>query len=149
MKIHGFLNREYEPPAPFVKVLLVSENLNIRKFLDLCIDTGASSTIILDRDAKYLRLNLKSLRKSEKNVGGIGGLIDTYVIENVRIVFKTEEGVPYEEKLNLLVGVHRVNELTEKEKELVTKLPSLLGRDIIRKFKFIFEEKESLVLFEK
>jgi len=67
----------------------------------------------------------------------------------VRIVFKTEEGVPYEEKLNLLVGVHRVNELTEKEKELVTKLPSLLGRDIIRKFKFIFEEKESLVLFEK
>jgi len=66
MKIHGFLNREYEPPAPFVKVLLVSENLNIRKFLDLCIDTGASSTIILDRDAKYLRLNLKGLRKSEK-----------------------------------------------------------------------------------
>jgi len=68
MKIHGFLNREYEPPAPFVKVLLVSENLNIRKFLDLCIDTGASSTIILDRDAKYLRLNLKGLRKSEESV---------------------------------------------------------------------------------
>jgi hypothetical protein len=125
------------------------ENLNIRKFLDLCIDTGASSTIILDRDAKYLRLNLKDLRKSEKNVGGIGGLIDTYVIENVRIIFKTEEGVLYEEKLNLLVGVHRVNELTEKEKELVTKLPSLLGRDIIRKFGFTFKEKESLVLFEK
>jgi len=82
MKIYGFLNKEYEPPAPFIKVLLISKNLNIRKFLDLCIDTGSSSTIILDKDARYLRLNLKDLKKAKKNVGGIGGLIDTYIIED-------------------------------------------------------------------
>jgi len=44
MRIRGFLNKGYEPPAPFIKVLLISKNLHIRKFLDLHIDTGASST---------------------------------------------------------------------------------------------------------
>jgi hypothetical protein len=35
MKIYGFLNKEYEPPAPFIKVLLISKKLNIQKFLNL------------------------------------------------------------------------------------------------------------------
>jgi hypothetical protein len=149
MKIYGFLNKEYEPPAPFVKVLLISKNLNIRKFLDLCIDTGASSTIILDKDVKYLRLNLKELKRAEKSIGGIGGLVDTYVIEDAKIIFKTEEGIFYEKNLSLFVGVHKTDKLTEYEKFLVAKLPSLLGRDIIREFNFIFNEKENIVLFEK
>jgi hypothetical protein len=143
MKIYGFLNKEYEPPAPFIKVLLILKKLNIQKFLNLCIDTGASSTIILDKDIRYLRLNLKDLKKAEKNIGGIGGIIDTYIIEDAKIIFKTEE------ELNLLVGVHRMDKLTEQEKKIITKLPSLLGRDIIRKFKFTFSKKENLVLFEK
>jgi len=64
MRIRGFLNRGYEPPAPFIKVLLISKNLHIRKFLDLHIDTGASSTIILDKDARYLGLDIKSLKRA-------------------------------------------------------------------------------------
>lgn len=78
MRIRGFLNRGYEPPAPFIKVLLTSKKLGIRKFLDLHIDTGASSTIILDKDSRYLGLDAKSLKKAERNIGGISGLIDTY-----------------------------------------------------------------------
>jgi hypothetical protein len=143
MKIYGFLNKEYELTAPFIKVLLILKKLNIQKFLNLCIDTGASSTIILDKDIRYLRLNLKDLKKAEKNIGGIGGIIDTYIIEDAKIIFKTEE------ELNLLVGVHRMDKLTEQEKKIITKLPSLLGRDIIEKFKFTFRKKENLVLFEK
>jgi hypothetical protein len=143
MKIYGFLNKEYEPPAPFIKVLLISKKLNIQKFLNLCIDTSASSTIILDKDIRYLRLNLKDLKKAEKNIGGIGGIIDTYIIEDAKVIFKTEE------ELNLLVGVHRMDKLTEQEKKIITKLPSLLGRDIIEKFKFTFRKKENFVLFEK
>jgi len=148
MKIYGFLNREYEPPAPFIKILFTSENLNIRKFLNLCIDTGASSTIILDKDARYLGLNLKYLKKAEKRIGGVGGLIDVYFIKDAKIIFRTEEGTHHEEKLNLLVGVHEMEKLTEEERALLTRLPSLLGRDIIGKFKFIFEEKEQIVLLE-
>ncbi|MEM3660485.1 MAG: hypothetical protein QXU11_08745 [Thermoproteota archaeon] len=54
-----------------------------------------------------------------------------------------------EEKLALLVGVHEFNRLAEKERVIIIRLPSLLERDILRKFKFTFDEKEDLVLLEK
>jgi len=69
--------------------------LHIRKFLDLHIDTGAPSRIILDKDAKYLRLDIESLQRAERSIGGIGGLIDTCLIEDATIIFKTEEDVPH------------------------------------------------------
>ncbi|MEM3523936.1 MAG: hypothetical protein QXS04_05090 [Thermoproteota archaeon] len=65
------------------------------------------------------------------------------------MLFKTEEGMLLEEKLALLVGVHEFNRLAEKERVIIIRLPSLLGRDILRKFKFTFDEKEDLVLLEK
>ena len=148
MRIRGFLNRGYEPPAPFIKVLLISKKLHIRKFLDLHIDTGASSTIILDKDAKYLGLDIKSLKRAKKNIGGIGGLIDTYLIEDAILIFKTEEGIPHEEKLTLLVGIHKLDKLTEEERILITRLPSLLGRNILRKFRLIYDERLNEVFME-
>jgi hypothetical protein len=148
MRIRGFLNRDYEPPAPFIKVLLISKDSNIRKFLDLHIDTGASSTIILDKDARYIGLDIKSLKKAKRNIGGIGGLIDTYLIKDAIIIFKTEEGMLYEERLNLLMGVHKLNKLTEEERRLIMRFPSLLGRNVLRKFRLIYDERSNEVFME-
>jgi hypothetical protein len=148
MRIRGFLNRDYEPPAPFIKVLLISKDSNIRKFLDLHIDTGASSKIILDKDARYIGLDIKSLKKAKRNIGGIGGLIDTYLIKDAIIIFKTEEGMLYEERLNLLVGVHKLNKLTEEERRLIMRFPSLLGRNVLRKFRLIHDERSNEVFME-
>jgi hypothetical protein len=148
MRIRGFLNRDYEPPAPFIKVLLISKDSNIRKFLDLHIDTGASSTIILDKDARYIGLDIKSLKKAKRNIGGIGGLIDTYLIKDAIIIFKTEEGMLYEERLNLLMGVHKLNKLTEEERRLIMRFTSLLGRNVLRKFRLIYDERSNEVFME-
>ena len=148
MRIRGFLNRGYEPPAPFIKGLLISKNLHIRRFLDLHIDTGASSTIILDKDARYLGLDIESLKRAEKSIGGIGGLIDTYFIEDAKIVFQTEEGITHEEMLTLLVGIHELDKLTEDERVLIARLPSLLGRNTLRKFRLIYDERLNEVFLE-
>ena len=148
MRIRGFLNRDFYPPAPFVKALLISESLGLRRFIDLHIDTGASSTIILDKDVRYLKLNVKSLKKAERNIGGIGGLIDTYTIEDAIIVFKTEEGKLHREKLTLLVGVHKLDKLEEGERRLIMRIPSLLGRNILRKFRLIYDESSNEVHME-
>jgi hypothetical protein len=148
MRIRGFLNRDYEPPAPFIKVLLISKDSNIHKFLDLHIDTGASSKIILDKDARYIGLDIKSLKKAKRNIGGIGGLIDTYLIKDAIIIFKTEEGMLYEERLNQLVGVHKLNKLTEEERRLIMRFPSLLGRNVLRKFRLIYDERSNEVFME-
>lgn len=41
MRIKGFLERRFDPPAPFVKAILNSKSLNLSKLVDLHIDTGA------------------------------------------------------------------------------------------------------------
>jgi hypothetical protein len=94
MRIRGYLNKGYEPPAPFTRALLTSKKLHVRRFIGPPIDTRASSTIILDKDAKYLGLDVGSLERAEKRIGGIGGLIDAYLIEDAVMIFKTEEDVP-------------------------------------------------------
>ena len=148
MRIRGFLNKDFYPPAPFVKALLISENLDLRRFIDLHIDTGASSTIILDKDVRYLKLDVKSLKKAERNIGGIGGSINTYTIDDAVIVFKTEEGKLHKKELTLLVGVHRLDKLEEDERKLLMRIPSLLGRDILRNFKLVYNEKSGDVHME-
>jgi len=139
MRIRGFLNRGYEPPAPFIKVLLISKKLYIRKLLDLHIDTGASSTIILDKDARCLGLDIKSLKRAEKNIGGIGGLMDTYLIENTIMIFKTSKrreetnSISISEQLRLYdriasaLHAHRLDPTTKSVKESLEAALSLLN----------------------
>jgi hypothetical protein len=124
MRIRGYLNKGYEPPAPFTRALFTSKKLHVRRFIGPPIDTRASSTIILDKDAKYLGLDVGSLERAEKRIGGIGGLIDAYLIEDAVMIFKTEEDMPHEEKLALLVGIHKPDRLIEEERKHIMKLPS-------------------------
>lgn len=77
-----------------------------------------------------------------------GGLIDTYLIEDATMIFKTEEGIAHEEKPTLLVGIHKLDKLTEEERILITRLPSLLGRNILRKFRLIYDERLNEVFME-
>jgi len=64
------------------------------------------------------------------------------------MTFKTEEGTPHEEKLTLLVGIHRLEKLTEEERRIIMRLPSLLGRNILRKFRLSYDERLNKVSME-
>ena len=64
------------------------------------------------------------------------------------MIFKTEEGIPHEEKLTLLIGIHKLDKLTEEERILITRLPSLLGRNVLRKFRLICDERLNEVFME-
>jgi hypothetical protein len=94
-------------------------------------------------------LDVGSLERAEKRIGGIGGLIDAHLIEDAVMIFKTEEDMPHEEKLAQLVGIHKPDRLTEEEWKHIMKLPSLLGRDILRKFKFTYDEGLNEVFMER
>ncbi|MEE8185989.1 MAG: hypothetical protein V3T96_06315, partial [Thermodesulfobacteriota bacterium] len=76
VRIKGYLNHYYEPPAPFVEGVLSSENFNHHS-LDLLIDSGASATILLDKDVEALGIEVNKLKKHEKDISGIGGTIKT------------------------------------------------------------------------
>ena len=149
MMIKGFLDRKFEPPAPFIKAVVVSQSLNVSRLVDFHIDTGASASIILDKDLRYLRLDVAGLKSAERDVGGIGGLIKTYVIEDAALMFRTADGSVVEERLKLLVGSHDLRKLDAESRRLMMVIPSLLGRDILGRFRLVYDERSDQVYLER
>ena len=65
MRLPGYLDYRFSPPAPSISVQLESVALGFRRTLRFLIDTGASTTVILDRDARRLRLDWERLAKTD------------------------------------------------------------------------------------
>jgi hypothetical protein len=149
MMIKGFLERRFYPPAPFIKAVVVSRSLNMSGLVDFHIDTGASASIILDKDLRYLKLSVAGLKRAERDVGGIGGLINTYVIEDTALMFRATDGSVVEERLKLLVGSHDLREFDAESRKLMMVIPSLLGRDVLGRFKLVYDERSDEVYLER
>ncbi len=149
MRIPCYFDNRFEPPAPFIKATLESKTLGFRKPISFHVDTGSSATILLDKDIYYLGIAIERLRELERKVGEIGGLIQTYVIEDATLLFRAENGEIVKETLNLLAGVHDLSRLSSEERSLILRMPSLLGRDIIYKCRFICDKNRNEVYLER
>ena len=149
MRILCYFDNRFEPPAPFVRATVESKILKIRRLVHFHIDTGASATTLLDKDAYYLGINIRKLKKAERKIGGLGGLIDTFVIEDVALFFRAENGEITKENLRLLVGTHDLSKLSSEEKSLIIRIPSLLGRDIIYRYRLICDKNRNEIYLER
>jgi hypothetical protein len=56
-----------------MNIHLISESMNIDETVEFLVDTGASRTTLLDKDAIYLDLDYDKLPKYKENLRGIGG----------------------------------------------------------------------------
>lgn len=149
MKIQGYFNKRFQPPAPFIRVTVESESQRIKRPLHLHLDTGASATVLLDKDASYLGIHVEKLKRAEKPIGGLGGFINTYVIEDAALFFRADHGEVVEEKLRLLVGTHDPSKLSSEEKTLIMRMPSLLGRDIIYRYRLVCDKNHNEIYLER
>jgi len=104
---------------------------------------------LLDKDVNFLGIDVRRLKRAERDIGGIGGLISTYVVEDASLFFRTEDGGVVEEKLQLLVGRHDLSGLSYIERALIMRLPSLLGRDVIYRFKLVCDRYHNEVFLER
>jgi len=149
MRIMGYFDDHFEPPAPFVRVVLKSKSLGFSYPLGVHIDTGSSVTIVFDRDVELLGIDVGKLKRAETNVGGIGGMVDTYVIEDAELLFRTEDRKIRAETLRLFVGKHDLARLSPSESEIIMRVPSLLGRDIIQRFRLVCDKRKEKVYLER
>jgi len=149
MRIPGYFNIRFQPPAPFIRTTIELKNQKIKRPLHFHIDTGASVTVLLDKDTSYLGIDIGELKRAERNIGGLGGLINTYVIEDATLFFKSEDGRVIEEKLGLFIGAHDLSKLSPEEKLLIMRMPSLLGRDIIYRFRLVCDRNRDEVYLER
>jgi len=129
--IRGFFRND----IGFINAHLISEEMRIDEMIEFLVDTGASRTTLLDKDAIYLGINYGKLRKSEQDMSGIGGSVETYVIDDSVILFGGNSI-----KIPVFVLKHPLEEMNREERIKILRFPSILGRDVINKFRLIFDK---------
>lgn len=137
--IRGFFRND----TGFINAHLISEEMRIDEMIEFLVDTGASRTTLLDKDAIYLGINYGKLRKSEQDMSGIGGSVETYVVNDSVILFG-ENSV----KTPVFVLKHSLEEMSREERIKILRFPSILGRDIINKFRLIFDKELDEILLK-
>jgi hypothetical protein len=122
--------------AAYVAAVLESKALTIHETVELLVDTGASRTTILDKDATRLGLDFTKLEKLSESMLGIGGLVDTYILKDVKLIFRREDKKSHTENLERIYILKHPN-LNEK----IMRIPSILGRDILNKHTLIYDKR--------
>ena len=137
MKIFGYFD-----PLGFarIKAKVICKNLPQRDIRFL-VDTGAYRTTILNIDAERLGIDYSRLYKKEEGAIGIGGTADTYILEDVKLLFATETGIHLED----LKTINVIMIETDDEYK-IKKLPSLLGIDVLNKYKLFVDKTNNQVL---
>ncbi len=140
MRIKGFIKGGKFGPA-YVIATIIIKDLDIKSPIELLLDTGATRTTILDRDAIRLGIDYSKLEKHREGTLGIGGVVETYIIRNIELVFITEDRKHYKERLDMIY-VLKHKTLNDK----ILRLPSILGRDVLNKYKLVLHGQKGIVI---
>lgn len=140
MRIKGFIKGGRFGSAHIIAILIIKD-LDIKSPIEFLLDTGAARTVILDRDAIRLGIDYSRLEKHREGTLGIGGVVETYIIKNIELIFVTEEGRHHKERLNTIY-VLKHETLNEK----ILRIPSVLGRDVLNKYKLVLYGQKGIVI---
>lgn len=148
MRIGGFITTRPAPPAPVTRAHFRAPHTGSQDYITFLVDTGASITTILDRDAIRLGLTLncarRNLKPAPQRMVGIGGPVETCLLPSSELVFSLEEGGEHSEHLDICLVLHDPERLGE-EYHRVMLLPSILGRDIVNKYKLTHSQTHRIV----
>jgi hypothetical protein len=139
--IEGYTHRD---GTPFVDVLLELPALKIKRKISFLIDTGSPVTILSERDARKLKLDYEKLSSANGNIMGLGGFSETYMLRKVILHFFTRK-----ESLDIQLDDLYVSKSIIADEEIINQIPSLLGRDALKEFTFIYNENQRSVSLKK
>lgn len=138
MRIHGYWGAD---GAPYVTARLGCSRLRISRKLPLLLDTGADRTTILDLDGLNLGINYQRLRRLEDDVIGVGGPVESYLLEGVRLSLGAEDEGAWVDTPVKEVVVVRHNLSDPKVRDSVMSIPSLLGRDVLNHYHIVLNSR--------
>ena len=102
------------------------------------MDTGATNSLISQKDAKILGIDYAKLDLQEQRLTGLGGTAPVYRIKaECKVTFKTSDKTGHVETLPSF-DVTKVDIEDEKERTLVFNLiPSLIGMELLERFTLV------------
>ena len=115
-----------------------SSNLKKSASVDFIVDTGSSKTTINDKDVRRLQINYEDLKPSRDKYYGVGGSdFKSYELLDCKLLFVDDyENQRLEELEYVVVNDH--NFKSGKEEEMMLGFQSLLGLDILKKYRIYF-----------
>jgi hypothetical protein len=81
-------------------------------------------------------------------VAGIGGSVRSFCVRGTKAVFAADGGGLFWRQ-DLLVVQHDLTQLPSEEVARILKLPSLLGRDFLNRFRFTCDYRTGIVELER
>jgi len=123
---------------PYLEGRLVFPRLNLRGEVSWLVDTGADESMLMAADALRFGVDYSQLRASPSQSVGIGGAMSSFV-EDAILVFTERGTVAYVYYLSL--------EIAPFSRE-IQDLPSLLGRDILDRWRMTYEPPARRLTFD-
>jgi hypothetical protein len=120
---------------PFVTAHLVLRAPQIVGDVDFLVDTGADSTVLAPTDTLRLGIDITQLPQGPRSTG-VGGMTATVSITAAITPEQQTLSIP----LRILAPVNR------RQQAALSRIPSLLGRDVLSHFALFFEARTSKVL---
>lgn len=128
--------------APYVVANLRLQQ--IQGFVWLLADTGATRTTLLDRDFRILDIPREALAPAPTPLVGIGGSVRSFVLHDADLTFVSDEG-DMVLRQDIWVVQHDLDRLPAEEVSRVLRLPSVMGRDVINRFRFVCDYQSGTV----
>ena len=132
--------------APYFAVRLRSARF--QGLIWFLADTGASRTTLLDRDVRLLGIQSESLEPASLPIVGIGGSVRSFLVRDVEFTFASDEG-DVVQRQDLWIVQHDLGQLPPEEVSRILRLPSVLGRDLINRFRFSCDYQAGIVRLER
>ena len=121
---------------PYLQGLLLFPNLHLRGRVDFLVDTGSDCTILHPADAALIGVEYKNLKGAVPAKGTTG--ISSNYQESGLLLFLEENG---------RIPVYRVRILIAPRTEDNYDLPSLLGRDVLDKWRMLYDPNRNRLEF--
>lgn len=129
--------------APAVQAYFYIPKIDYGSFVTFLIDTGASGTCLHGPVALYLQKRLK--KQTIQHSQGIGGK-SAYYHERVILTFTDITGRPVSRGTSM--GIQKLSPWKLFFKKQSLKLPSLLGRDILSRSRFVYDASNNIITME-
>lgn len=136
MKIQGIIE---DDGHAYIHAFIVYPQIMRPAPIVFLVDLGATTTTILEGDCVRLGIDCDRLEKVPEPTVVPGGRTEPHILQDVILIFETKEGEFQFEKLD------KIDVIPPKADSIL--LPfSLLGIDIISRFKLTYSKNEGLTL---